>query len=328
MDPQALHRDAIIFDGHCDTLLSVLLDERPLVERSDKGHADLPRFREGGVTAQIMALFGLFDGPHSKAGPPPTWQALRLLDGFFEALEASPDLIQATRAADVRRAKAEGKLAGIVGLEGAEPLRGDLGVLRVLYRLGLRNLGLTWSLRNEAGDGVAEARTGGGLTEFGVALVKEANSLGIMVDIAHLAPAGVRDVLALSEAPVVDSHANARAVCDHPRNLSDEQLEALAAKGGVVGVVFVPNFVAAERERQSVEGLLDHVGHIVKVAGVDHVGLGSDFDGYDSAQLIGMPDVTHLPAITEGLVARGYGEEAIRKILGGNWLRVFEQVAG
>ena len=239
LDPQQLHRDAIVFDGHCDTLLSLITEKRSLSERSDKGHADLPRLKEGGVTAQIFALF---TRPLAHGGGAPTWEALRLLDGFYQGMEASSDLILATCAADVRRAKAEGRLAGIIGLEGAEALQGDLGVLRILHRLGLRNLGLTWSLRNEAADGVYEERTGGGLTEFGVQVVKECNRLGIMVDIAHLAPAGVRDVLALSEAPVVDSHANARAVCDHRRNLTDQQLEALAAKGGVVGVVFVPDF--------------------------------------------------------------------------------------
>ncbi len=325
MDPHALHRDAIVFDGHCDTLLSVLEDKRSLTERSDRGHADLPRYKEGGVTAQIFALFA---EPFALGGREPTWEALRLLDAFYEAAEATPELVLARKAADVRRAKAEGKLAGVIGLEGAEALRGDLGVLRILHRLGLRNIGLTWSLRNEAADGVAEERTGGGLTQFGASLVREANRLGVMVDIAHLAPAGVRDVLALSEGPVVDSHANARALCDHPRNLTDEQLEALAAKGGVVGVVFVPSFVAAEREEQTLDRLLDHIDHIVHTVGVDHVGLGSDFDGFGGDPLIGLPDVTHLPAITAGLVARGYGEEAVRKILGENWLRVFEQVAG
>ena len=325
LDPQTLHRSAIVFDGHCDTLLSVLEERRPLIERSDKGHGDLPRFKAGGVTAQIFAHFAK---PAALGGTAPTWQALRLLDVFCEALERSPELILATRAADVRRAKAEGRLAGVIGLEGAEALRGDLAILRMLYRMGLRNLGLTWSLRNEAGDGVAEARTGGGLTEFGVQVVREANRLGLMLDVAHLAPAGVRDVLALSEAPVIDSHANARALCDHPRNLSDDQLEALAAKGGVVGVVFVPAFIAPDRQAQTLERLLDHIDHIVQVAGVDHVGLGSDFDGFDDTPPAGLEDVTCFPAITAGLLARGYSEEAVRKILGGNFLRVFEQVAG
>jgi len=325
VDPQTLHRDAIVIDGHCDTLLSVLDDKRPLAERAEKGHADLPRLKEGGVTAQVFALYAR---PAALGGAAPTWEALRLLDVFYQCLEASPDLLLATSAADVRRAKAEGRLAGIIGLEGAEALRGDLGVLRLLHRLGLRNLGLTWSLRNEAADGVFEARTGGGLTEFGVRLVEQANRLGIMLDIAHLAPAGVRDVLALSETPVINSHANARALCDHPRNLSDEQLEALAAKGGVVGVVFVPSFIAPEREAQNLERILDHIDHIVQVAGVDHVGLGSDFDGFDGPPPAGLEDATCFPAITAGLVARGYGEDAVRKILGGNLLRVFEQVVG
>jgi len=325
LDIQALHDSAIVIDAHCDTLLSALEDRRSLLERSDRGHADLPRLKAGGVTAQVFALYAR---PPVLGGTDPTWQALRLLDVFYETAAQARDLILATRAADIRRAKAEGRLAGIIGLEGAEALRGDLGVLRILYRLGLRNLGITWSVRNEAADGVGEARTGGGLTEFGVRLVKEANRLGIMVDVAHLSPAGVRDVLALSDYPVIASHANARAVCDHPRNLTDEQLEALAAKGGVVGVTFVPSFVAAERERQSVDTLLDHIDHIVRVAGIDHVGLGSDLDGYDGPPLAGIPDASALPAITAGLVARGYSEEAIQKVLGGNWLRVFEQIAG
>ena len=324
MDPLQLHRDAIVIDGHCDTLLSVIEDKRSIVTRSEKGNNDVPRLREGGVTAQIFALFA---EPPSLGGVAPTWQALRLLDAFYQAMEQTPDLILATRAADVRRAKAEGRLAGIIGLEGAEGLRGDLGVLRMLYRLGLRNLGLTWSVRNEAADGVFESRTGGGLTEFGVKLVKECNRLGIMVDIAHLSPAGVRDVLALCEGPVVDSHANAQALCGHARNLSDEQLDALAAKGGVVGVVFVPDFVADDPAAKNLEMVLKHIDHIVHVVGEDHVGLGSDFDGFDGV-LPGLEDATRFPAITEGLVARGYSEEAVRKILGGNWLRVFEQVAG
>ncbi len=325
MDPQKLHADAIVIDAHCDTLLSVVEEKRPLAERSDKGHNDLVRLREGGVTAQVFALFAR---PAALGGAAPTWEALRLLDAFYQGLEATPDLMLATRAADIRRAKAEGRLAGIIGLEGAEALRGDLGVLRILHRLGLRNLGLTWSVRNEAADGVFEERTGGGLTEFGVQAVRECNRLGIMVDVAHLAPAGLAEVLALSEAPVIDSHANARALCDHRRNLTDAQLEGVARTGGVVCVVFVPGFVADKPEERTLARVLDHIDHIVHVAGVDHVGLGSDFDGFDDPPISGLEGGCDLPHITEGLVARGYGEEDVRKILGGNLLRVFEHVAG
>ena len=325
LDANSLHADAIVIDAHCDTLLSVVEDKRPLVERCEQGHNDLARLRQGGVTAQLFALFAR---PPALGGAAPTWQALRLLDAFYQGLEATPDLILATKAADIRRAKAEGRLAGIIGMEGAEALRGDLGILRMFYRMGLRNLGLTWSLRNEAADGVFEERTGGGLTEFGVQVVRESNRLGIMVDVAHLAPAGVREVLAMSERPVIDSHANARALCDHRRNLTDQQLEAIAKTGGVVCAVFVPSFVADKPEERTLDKLLDHIDHMARVAGVDHVGLGSDFDGFEDPPIPGLEDATHFPHITAGLLARGYSEEAVRKILGGNLLRVFEEIAG
>jgi len=328
-----LHASSVIFDGHCDTLLPIRDGDRRLGERVPakaegdlltSQHIDLPRLLEGGVTAQIFACFARKPYLPSDA----TNEALRLIDAFYQALDENPDtLLQATTAADVEQAKAEGKVAGVLSLEGAEALEGDLAMLRTFHRLGLRALGLTWNWRNQAADGLAEIRTGGGLTEFGVALVREANRLGVILDVSHLAPAGVRDLLELSEAPVVASHANARALCDHPRNLTDEQLEGIAASGGLVAVTYVPPFLAHPPEDASLERVLDHVDYIVKTIGVDHVGLGSDFDGFGGV-LPGLEDVSHLPALTAGLVARGYSDEQVAKVLGGNYLRVFRQVAG
>ncbi|MDY7039768.1 MAG: dipeptidase [Chloroflexota bacterium] len=326
MDADTLHRESIVFDGHCDTLLDILNGQRRLGERSEKGHLDLPRMIEGGVTAQIFACF-----VHPQLVPGrATAEALRIVDAFFAETDANAaTLIPATSAADVERAKAEGKIAGVLSLEGAEALAGDLGVLRVFYRLGVRNVGVTWNFRNEAADGVAEAHTGGGLTEFGVELVKEMNRLGMIIDVAHLAPAGVRDVLALSEAPVMASHANAHALCPHRRNLTDEQLEGIAANGGVVGVTFVPGFVTEDADQATLERTLDHIDHVVHIAGVDHIGLGSDFDGFFEKEVnVGLEDVTKMPAITAGLLARGYKPSEVKQILGGNLLRVFRQVAG
>lgn len=330
---QKLHRDSIIFDGHCDTLISLRDNERRLGERrqprtsggvTSSHHVDLPRLLEGGVTAQVFACFVREQFLPADA----TNEALRLIDAFYCALDENPDdLLLATTASDVEQAKAEGKVAGMLSLEGAEALEGDLAVLRSFYRLGLRALGLTWNWRNQAADGLGETRTGGGLTEFGVALVQEANRLGVLLDVSHLAPAGVRDVLALSEAPVVASHANARALCDHRRNLTDEQLEGIAATGGLVGVTNVSSFLTQHPQGASLERVLDHVDYIVKTVGVDHVGLGSDFDGF-AGVLPGLEDVSRLPAITAGLVARGYTDEQVTKILGGNYMRVFRQVAG
>jgi membrane dipeptidase len=325
LDPGRLHRESIVFDAHCDTLQEVLAGKRRLGERSEEGHADLPRLHEGGVTAQIFALFvspNCF--PRGAAR-----QALRLLDVFYQELEENADqLALATTASDIERAKAEGKVAGVLGLEGAEALEGDLGVLRTFYKLGVRNIGLTWNLRNAVADGVDEMRSSGGLTNFGVQLVREMNRLGIMVDISHLSPTGVRDVLHVSEAPVIASHSNAYALCPHRRNLTDEQLEGVASKGGVVGVTFVPNFVTADGYQATLKGVLDQIDYMVKTMGVDHVGLGSDFDGFFGVNVRGLEDVTHLPQLTAGLVERGYSEEDVKKILGGNFMRVFREVVG
>lgn len=328
-----LHAGSVIFDGHCDTLLAIRDGDRLLGERGQppadsdvatRQHIDLPRLLEGGVTAQVFACYVRQQSLPSNA----TNEALCLIDAFYQALDQNPDtLLLATMAADVERAKAEGKVAGILSLEGAEALEGDLTMLRIFYRLGLRALGITWNFRNQAADGLGETRTGGGLSEFGVALVQEANRLGVILDVAHLAPPGVCDVLELSEAPVIASHANARAMCDHPRNLTDEQLEGIAASGGLVAVTYVPSFLASPPQEASLERVLDHVDYIVKRIGVDHVGLGSDFDGFKGV-LPGLEDVSHLPALTAGLVARGYSDEEVAKILGGNYLRVFRQVAG
>ena len=325
MDAITLHYNSIIFDGHCDTLLEVLDGKRRLNERSTEGHIDLPRLREGGVTAQVFAIFIEDKYLPAKAAR----QTLRLLDVLYNELAANTDsLVLATMAEDIERAKQTGKVAAVVGIEGAESLEGELGLLRIFHRLGVRLLTIAWSRRNEAADGIQEARTGGGLTNFGLKLVEECNRLGIMVDISHLAPAGVRDVLETSSKPVIASHSNAYALCPHPRNLTDQQLTALAENGGVVGVTFVPSFIAEDRKEASLEKLLDHIDHIVRVAGIDHVGLGSDFDGFSPPPPAGLEDVTRLPGITAGLLSRGYSADEVRKILGGNFLRVFRQVAG
>jgi len=250
-----------------------------------------------------------------------------LLDTFYQELESFPKLaMPAVEAQDLVKAKEHGKVALFLGMEGAEGLGGSLSALRMCYRLGLRVLGITWNRRNEAADGVGELRTGGGLTNFGIDVVKECNRLGILIDIAHLAPAGVEHVLELSEAPIVATHANCHDLWAHPRNLTDEQLEAVAKNGGVVGVTPVPPFLGDHEEQADLAELLDHVDHMIEVMGENGVGLGLDFDGVGEMRTRGIEDVSMLPNITSGLRERGYAEEIIAKILGGNFLRVFREV--
>jgi membrane dipeptidase len=317
----ALHFDAIVVDGHCDTLGDVLEGKRTLAERSALGHVDLPRLRAGGVTAQIFACFVPIHEYHRGA----TRYALRMVDVLHEAIDAHPDeLLLAVNASGIRRAKAEGKVAAILGLEGAEPLGDSLAVLRSFHRLGVRVLGLTWNFRNDVADGVMEGPRALGLSPFGKEIVGECNRLGVLIDVSHLAPAGLVDVLHISRRPVIASHSNARALCDHERNLLDAQIEAIASGGGLVGVTFVDAFLHQPAAEATIEHALDHIDHLLRVAGPEHVMIGSDFDGADMPR--GLEDATCYLALTAGMAARGHSEAVIRGVLGLNFLRVFEKV--
>ena len=250
---------------------------------------------------------------------------LYLMDalGYFlrEVEECRGEIAIARSAGDIERAHAEGKLAAILAVENSDALEKSPYVLPLLYELGVRAMTLTHSTRSWAGDG-CEVAGGSGLTGFGRELIAQMHELGVVVDVSHLNDAGFWDVVSLSEAPIMATHSCCRALCDHPRNLRDDQLKALAAKGGVVGITLVPRFVSAVAP--SLSDLLDHIDHAVQTAGIDCVGLGSDFDG---GGLL-LKDATALPDITTGLVARGYAAGDIRKILGGNQLRLLHQVIG
>ena len=322
VDYMLLHQSSIVVDTHCDTLGRVFEGQRRLGENSKIGQFDIPRAIAGGLTAELMATFVNTERQGSGS-----LQTFQFIDVFHEEIDAYSDLaMHATVAEDILLAKKSGKVALILSMEGAEGLEGDLGVLRTAYRLGLRVLGLTWNRRNEAADGVGELRTGGGLTNFGVDLVRECNNLGIVVDMAHLSPQCVEDVLDISESRVVVTHANCHMLWQHPRNLTDNQLEKIAKKGGVVGVTAVPPFLGANPEHSELDVLLDHLDHMISIMGKDGVGLGMDFDGVGDIRVGNIEDVSKLPNITKGLVERGYHSQVIQNILGGNFMRVFSSV--
>ena len=322
LDAQAVHRQSIVADGHCDTLGRVFEGQRRLGERSSIGQFDLPRALDGGLTLELMATFTSAVRPGTGCR-----QTLQFIDVFYQELDAYGDLaMQAVCADDVRRAKDSGKVALMLSMEGAEGLEGDLRLLRTYYRLGLRCLGITWNRRNEAADGTEERGTGGGLTQFGRDLVKECIRLGIVLDLSHLAPRGVEDVLELADGPVIVTHANSYALWPHPRNLTDSQLEAIARTGGFVGFCPVAMFLGENKDRGQLPALLDHVDHMVSVMGEDGVGLGMDFDGMEETRVLGIEDVSMLPNLSSGLSERGYSPAAISKILGGNFMRVLDSV--
>jgi membrane dipeptidase len=320
-------------DAHIDTLLEIMVPPaRPIKvptprkfgERSSKGHVDLPRLLESGVDLQIFAVYIQPEYKIERA----LHRALQVIDRFYKELHDHEDkMMLFTKVSDVREAEKHGKIAAMLSIEGGEAVEADLGILRMLHRLGLRAMTLTWNERNQIADGAGEGRTKGGLTNFGVELVKEMNNIGMVVDVSHLSDPGFFDVIETTTKPVIASHSNCRAICNHRRNLTDDMIKILADNGGVMGMNFSAAFVDENKEKATLERVLDHVDHIVKVASVDHVGIGSDFDGIENTPK-GLEDVTRMPYLTEGLLKRGYKEDDIRKILGENFLRVFSEVIG
>ena len=289
--------------------------------RSSLGHLDVPRMMDGGVTCQVFAV----SSERSRTPAYPLRTAMLMIDRFYRECEAIPELEPVASYGEIIDAKKHGKAAGLLSIEGADVLEGRIEVLGVFHRLGVRMVGLVHSLRNQLADGVTDRRTGGGLSELGVQAVDELDKLCMIIDVSHLNDEGFWDVLEYTRSPVIASHSNARAVCGHPRNMSDEMIEALAGNGGVMGMNFAPSFV--HPVEATLVGVVDHIDHIVDLVGPDHVGLGSDFDGipYTPRDL---EDVSRMPDITRELVKRGYTREDIAKILGGNHLRLIKEVVG
>ncbi|KUK83409.1 MAG: Zn-dependent dipeptidase, microsomal dipeptidase-like protein [Pelotomaculum thermopropionicum] len=314
-----LHDESIVVDAHCDTLTAMLEQQRHLGEFSGKGHLDLPRLRTGGIKVQFFAAF---IAPKFKQFA--LHRALELIDLYYREIEANnKDIVHIESLAGIYDALTSGKIAALLSVEGGEALECRLDVLRMLYHLGVRSLTLTWNKRNELGDGVLEGNTGGGLTSFGLAVVKELNRLGILVDVSHLSEKGFWDVLKYSKQPVMASHSNCQAICAHPRNLNDQQIKALAEEGGVMGITYVPDFLGGKAA--SVNEVLDHIDHAVSIGGMNCVGLGSDFDGMVQTPS-GLEDCSKISVITRGLIERGYHHSAVKKILGDNFLRIIKQV--
>lgn len=365
---KALHQRAIVLDAHSDVILRVLDKGVDLGVRSDQGHMDIPRLIEGGIDAQVFAIWVSPSYLPNQA----IKRALNMIDAVYHQIEKHPDKLELARtASDIERIAAQNKIAVILGLEGGHIIEDDMAVLRMFYQLGVRYMTLTWMNTNNWADAAGDTARWSGLNDFGVKVVKEMNRIGMIVDLSHVSDETFWDVLRVTSDPVIASHSSCRALCDHFRNLSDEMLRALAENGGVVGINFYAGYLdeeykeQAERMRQelkeqlealereykdhpeqyhkqrraliekkkrelkavSLEKLIDHIDHAVKVAGIDHVGLGSDFDGC-SVLPVGLEDCSKVPNITQALIERGYSDQEILKILGGNFLRVFREVVG
>lgn len=330
LDAAKIHREAIVIDAHSDTALRMLRGATICVE-SQSGHIDIPRMLKGGVDAQFFAIF-----VHPRiTGDEAVNRARQMIQLVKQTVESCPDKIGlATTASDIERLTAQGKIAALLGLEGGHAIQGNIDTLKEFYGLGVRYMTLTWSNTNDFADASDGEKKWNGLNALGKQVVQEMNRMGMIVDVSHVSDKTFWDVMEITTAPVIASHSSCRALRDIPRNMSDDMMRAVAKNGGVVCINFFTRFLAdtgeegSAREREvPVDVLIDHIDHAIRVAGIDHVGLGSDFDGITAAPK-GMEDVTGMPLITEALLKRGYRPDEVKKVLGGNMLRVIRQVTG
>jgi membrane dipeptidase len=351
----------ILLDGHIDTPQRMLDMKADISARLPDGHVDLPRMREGGLSAAFFSIW-----VDARYGPGSAFRrALALIDAVQSFVDTQPQVELARDAAGVRSAVARGHIALLLGVEGGHAIENSLAKLDSLYSRGVRYMTLTWNNGNDWAGSATDERRNGGLTEFGKRVVRRMNELGMLVDVSHVSDATFWDVVATSTMPVIASHSSCRAIAHHPRNLTDDELRAIAKTGGVVGINFYPVFLddhfreqyeelrrrlrpqtdsiraryrgrpgesafeidkfvgerAASLDVPSIERLIDHIDHAVQVMGIDHVGLGSDFDGV-SVLPVPMKDATSLPLVVAALTARGYADLDVRKILGENFLRL------
>jgi membrane dipeptidase len=323
MSAEELRRIPII-DGHTDYLLSLTHTGRSFLEESTIGHVDLPRARKGNIGAMISAVFL----PSELLPTHALIETLRAVDLLKRTVVASDGQMELIRGYDQLVSCLDRRVFGaIMHFEGAEAIDPEFVVLRLAYELGLRSLGLVWSRPTIFAEGVGPENHGHGLTGLGRELVKQCNNMGILIDVSHLNEPGFWDVIAESTKPIVASHSNARAVCDHERNLTDRQITELAKNGGLMGINYAVGFLV-EGARSGSEVplgvLVDHIDHIVNLVGIEHVALGSDYDGAGVPDAL--KDAAHDWAIVEELARRGYDDDAIAKICRDNWLRVFKEV--
>ena len=364
-----LHFSSIVVDTHDDTTQLMLDPKFDLGARQAKGSIDIPRMREGGLGAIFFSIWI----PSKVTGPTAVQKALQQIDAVREQVRKHPkDLVLATSAEQIRQAHQNGKIAALMGVEGGHMINSDLGVLRKYAALGVRYMTLTHSGNDEWADSSTDKAVHGGLTDFGKKVVREMNRLGVMVDISHVSDKTFYDALEVSRAPLLASHSSCRAICDAPRNMSDQMMKDLAAKGGVIQINYHVGFLSQEFRNAEkadpkineaiaeevakrcgsdanegcmlIEGdritreyvakgvlprveytkIIEHIDHAVSVAGIDHVGLGSDFDGANMPY--GMEDASMLAKITEALLKKGYSASDVKKILGENTLRLMTDV--
>ncbi|QEG02856.1 Membrane dipeptidase (Peptidase family M19) [Stieleria maiorica] len=328
---RSVHFAGLLFDGHNDLPWAFRktghssFDEIDIAKRQPQLHTDIPRLREGGLKAQFWSVYVPADTMTTGDSLLQTLEQIDIVDAMVQRYDDVFEI--AATADDVERIADAGKIACMMGIEGGHSIEGSLANLKRLYDRGCRYMTLTHSKTLSWADSATDDARHGGLTEFGKEVVREMNRIGMLVDLSHVSPAVMKQAIGVSAAPIIFSHSSAAAINDHPRNVPDDVLPLVAANGGVVMVNFYSKFVvpserlkANESSRGSIHDVVDHLEHVIRIAGIDHVGIGSDFDGVPRLPT-GLDDVSKYPLITQALLDRGYSEADVHKVLGGNVMR-------
>lgn len=329
-----IHKSATVCDAHCDTVERIIKHKLDIGNRSKQGHIDLPRLFDGGIDVQVFAC--CVGGPGKPSGSY-IKLAKKMINALHTQFKRHSDSIElALTLSDIQRINKKGSIAAIIAIEGGEAIEDNLSLIKEYYDLGVRIMTLTWKSTNWA-DASQQRAKHNGLTDFGKSVVQEMNKIGMIIDVSHSSDKTTLDVLNVSNDPIIASHSNAKAICNHPRNLSDDLINRISKSGGVININFYSlfldqNYYNKVRKKQkadppSINKVIEHIEYIIKTGSIDAVGLGSDFDGMNIPPK-GLEDVSKVPEITRLLMEKGYIEEELYKILGGNFLRVFGQVCG
>ena len=336
MNPKEILQNNMVVEGHRDVYEQ--LYRKSVGEETPLRDAMAPRLIRDGINVCVYAISG-DSYSHTQNTGRYLDTALENIDMFLEEAPKSEGMISMIRTrSDIPEKVRPGNISFLLHFEGGMPLQGSIHQLRNFYRLGLRSMQLTWNFRNELGDGVWENRTKGGLTNFGVEVIKEMNRLGMVVDLAHMNREGFFQALDVAQAPLIVSHANACGMLDNPRNLGDDQIKAIADQKGLVGVLALPERVT--RKDATLEDLLKHLDYMVGLAGIEHMALGMDFIKYDGPRTLkdrhhplhertyikDFEEIEDLPKLIDGLARHGYKEKDIALILGGNYIRVLKSI--
>lgn len=333
-EAREIHFSGMLFDGHNDLPWTMRAQAASSFDKADISkpqpfHTDIPRLKQGGLKAQFWSVFVPADTGELGTALTTTLEQIDLVHEMCRRYPETFALALTTQ--EIEQAVKEGKIASLMGVEGGHSIENSLQNLRRLYERGARYMTLTHSKTLDWADSATDEARHNGLTPFGREVVAEMNRLGMLVDLSHVSPKTMMDVLDITKAPVIYSHSSARAICDHPRNVPDDVLRRIPENGGVVMVNFMSGFIVPteqlKAEPQSLGNyriVVDHIEHIIRCAGIDHVGIGSDYDGV-SRLPVGLEDVSTYPVITQELLNRGYNREQIHKILGGNVFRVMRE---